>query len=309
LLSKLFFLLDSWRWNWVLNTLGFYLKAGAQRSEDWNWLLKKFEKRINNWCYRWLSLGGRLTLLKAVLSSQSIYWLSMAVVPCSVLNTMRKLMYNFLWKRDSVSHQLHLCNWEKITVPKSFGGWGILNIYDFSKSLAANTLWRVLMGEGIWHRVIIDKYLCNSTVTNWLRSRSFQQSGVSKIWGGLLKVVYLILHGLSWNPGSGHLIDLGKDQILGMGDSSFLSINLLDALKDQNILSLAQARNLTSDQSFSSYWLTSDDLGFEGDLALEWDLYRRALIDSGALIQDRPDQLLWIGGDKSGVPSVKKNFT
>lgn len=36
--------------------LGFYLKAGAQRLEEWNWLLKFFEKRINNWCYRWLSL-------------------------------------------------------------------------------------------------------------------------------------------------------------------------------------------------------------------------------------------------------------
>jgi hypothetical protein len=78
--------------------LGFYLKAGAQRMEEWNWLLKKFEKRINNWCYRWLSLGGRLTLLKAVLTSQSVYWLSMAVVPISVLNLLRKMMFNFLWK-------------------------------------------------------------------------------------------------------------------------------------------------------------------------------------------------------------------
>jgi hypothetical protein len=140
------------------------------------------------------------------------------------------------------------------------------------------------MGKGIWHRVIIDKYLCNLTVTDWIRLRSLQQSGVSKIWGGFLKVVYLILHGLSWNLGSGHLIDLGKDRILGMGDRSFLSINLMDALKDQNILTLAQARNISSDQTISSYWLTNEDLGLEGDLALEWDLYRRSLIDSGALI-------------------------
>jgi hypothetical protein len=68
-------------------------------------------------------------------------------------------MFNFLWKRNCDSHTLHLCNWERISLPKSFGGWGIRNIFDFSKSLAANTLWRILMGDGIWHRVVIDKYL------------------------------------------------------------------------------------------------------------------------------------------------------
>jgi hypothetical protein len=183
--------------------LGFFLKAGAQRSEDWGWLIKKFEKRIKNWCFRWLTLGGCLTLLKVVLSSQAIYWMSLAIVPISVLNILRKMMYNFLWKRTNDSHQMHLCNWEKIIVPKSYGGWGILNIYDFSKSLAANTLWRVLLGKGIWHRVIIDKYLHNSTVINWFRSWSFQQSGASRIWNGLIKVVHLITHGLSWNPGKG----------------------------------------------------------------------------------------------------------
>jgi hypothetical protein len=40
---------------------------------------------------------------------------------------------------------------------------------------------------------------------------------------------------------------------------------------------------------------------------LEWDLFKRELIDSGALIQDTEDKLLWIGADNFGVPSVK-NF-
>jgi hypothetical protein len=224
------------------NYLGYFLKSGVQRVEDWGWLIKKMEKRINNWCYRWLSLGGRFTLLKVVLESQPIYWMSLAVVPCSVLNTLRKLMFNFLWKRKSDTNQMHLCNWEQITLPKLFGGWGIHNIFDFSKSLAANTLWRVLMGEGIWHRVILDKYLPHSTVINWLRSHSFHQNASSRIWSGLLKVVHLITHWLSWNPGMGQLIALGKDRILGLGKNSFLSSNIMSALKQRNIITLAQAR-------------------------------------------------------------------
>jgi hypothetical protein len=40
--------------------LGYFLKTGPHRANDWIWLLKKMEKKIDNWCYRWLSLGGCL---------------------------------------------------------------------------------------------------------------------------------------------------------------------------------------------------------------------------------------------------------
>jgi hypothetical protein len=288
--------------------LGYFLKTGPQRVEDWGWLLKKMEKKIDNWCYRWLSLGGRFTLLKSVLECQPVYWMSLVVVPCSVLNTMRKMMFNFLWRRNSESNQLHLCKWEQITIPKKFGGWGIRNIFDFSKALVANTLWRVLMSGGIWHRVIMDKYLPHTTVKNWFRSQTFQQKASSRIWSGLLKSVHLITHWLSWNPGSGQLIALGKDRILGMGENSFLSINLMSALNHRNILTLAQARRHSDSQHLSSYWLSSSDLGFSGDIAAEWDQFRWALIDSGAFLQDTEDDLMWIGGDNSRSPTVKNIY-
>jgi len=105
--------------------LGFFLKTGSQRVEDWSWLINKMEKKINNWCYRWLSLGGRFTLLKSVLGSKPLYWLSLVVIPCYVLNTLRKLIFNFLWKGNSESNHYHLCKWDQISLPKLFGGWGL----------------------------------------------------------------------------------------------------------------------------------------------------------------------------------------
>jgi len=191
--------------------LGFYIKVGYQRKEEWSWLIKRVEKKISNWCYRWLSLGGRFTLLKDVLESQPIYWLSIAVVPISVLNSLRKLMYNFLWYSTNESNHFHLCRWDHIALPKSFGGWGIKNIFDFSISLAANTLWRVLSGQGIWHRVICDKYLHDISVIKWLRSPSFQNIGFSRIWSALIKSIHLINHGLFWILDRGTQIVLGKD--------------------------------------------------------------------------------------------------
>ena len=53
--------------------LGFYLKPMGYHANDWRWLLNKFEKRISNWSYRLLSLGGRLILVKAVLMGLAVY--------------------------------------------------------------------------------------------------------------------------------------------------------------------------------------------------------------------------------------------
>jgi hypothetical protein len=101
---------------------------------------------------------------------------------------------------------------------------------------------------------------------------------------------------------------IGKDMILGLGNTSFLSQELLFSLKQKNITFLYQARGIIRPGTISSQWKDSDELGLTGDLAKEWDLYCRALIGSGVQLQDRSDELKWIGGDKSGILSVKNVY-
>jgi hypothetical protein len=47
--------------------LGFRLKPNDYHYDDWIWLYNKLEDGILVWCNRWLSFGGRLVLVKAVL--------------------------------------------------------------------------------------------------------------------------------------------------------------------------------------------------------------------------------------------------
>ena len=44
--------------------LGFRLKPLGYRSSDWNWLVERFEMKINHWSFKLLSLGGRVILIK-----------------------------------------------------------------------------------------------------------------------------------------------------------------------------------------------------------------------------------------------------
>jgi len=146
--------------------LGYFLKVDSYKATDWTWLVAKFEKRIGHRWNRWLSLGGRFTLIKEVLECQSIFWMALEAIPASVLDKIRKFTYNFLWSRCVEKTHFHLCSWDLLAKLKHKGGWGIINIFHFNRALAANSLWRVLAKEGIWHSVIKDNYLPHCSVAN-----------------------------------------------------------------------------------------------------------------------------------------------
>jgi hypothetical protein len=110
--------------------------------------------------------------VKIVLEGQPVYWMSMEAIPRSVLNQIRKLMFKFLWNGSKDSQKIHLCRWELLSRPKKLGGWGIRNLVLFNTTLNANTLWRVLTQQGIWHKLLRDKYMKNITVIDWVRMAS-----------------------------------------------------------------------------------------------------------------------------------------
>jgi len=51
------------------NYLGYFLKIGKYKADEWDWLVAKYERRISHWCNKWLTLGERLVLIKEVLES------------------------------------------------------------------------------------------------------------------------------------------------------------------------------------------------------------------------------------------------
>ena len=53
--------------------LGFFLKPHCYATSDWIWLIQKVEKNIGLWCHRWISLGGRLLLVKDILEGILAY--------------------------------------------------------------------------------------------------------------------------------------------------------------------------------------------------------------------------------------------
>jgi hypothetical protein len=88
--------------------LGFFLKPNCYSFNDWIWLLQKVEKRISNWCHRWLTLGGRFILVKSVLENIHVFWLSLAKIPKAILEKIHRRMFSFLWTGNKDKEGIHL---------------------------------------------------------------------------------------------------------------------------------------------------------------------------------------------------------
>lgn len=59
---------------------------------DWLPLVHKIEKKIDSWKGKLLSIGGRLTLIKSVLSAIPLYWLSIFKMPSKVRKRIEQLV-------------------------------------------------------------------------------------------------------------------------------------------------------------------------------------------------------------------------
>jgi hypothetical protein len=99
--------------------LRYYIKADHYKASDWDWLVSKVEKKLGHWCNRWLSIGGRYTLIKSTLEGQPIYWMALAAIPTSVLDKLQKLTFNFLWSGSKDQYKIHHCNWELLATRKT----------------------------------------------------------------------------------------------------------------------------------------------------------------------------------------------
>jgi len=104
------------------NYLGYFIKPTSYKAKDWCWLYENFERRIQHWCNRCLSMGSRYILIKEVLESLPVYWMALAHIPQSVLTKLCKFIFPFLWKGNKQNRGSHLCRWETLSKPKVLGG-------------------------------------------------------------------------------------------------------------------------------------------------------------------------------------------
>ncbi|KAL4334108.1 hypothetical protein GQ457_07G014090 [Hibiscus cannabinus] len=124
----------------------------------WKPIIDKLSLRLAGWKGKCLSLAGRITLAKSVLSNLPVYFLSLFQLPSKVADILNSAIAKFIWGPEK-TRPIHWVKWESICRPKSSGGLGIVDLKVKNRSLLNK--WVVRFGSEqnqLWHRVIVDKY-------------------------------------------------------------------------------------------------------------------------------------------------------
>ncbi|XP_015946678.1 uncharacterized protein LOC107471702 [Arachis duranensis] len=106
--------------------LGIPLGANPRLVRTWKPIIDKVEEKFSLWKAKVLNKTGKMVLIKSVLNSLSVYYLSMYKMPKAVTKKLISLQRRFLWSKEEGRNGLALVKWEVVQVPKKLGGLGIV---------------------------------------------------------------------------------------------------------------------------------------------------------------------------------------
>lgn len=139
--------------------LGLPMGGNSSNISLWSPIISRIEKKLATWKGSLLSLAGRLTLIKASISSLPMYFMSLFPVPKGVIDKINKLQRQFLWCGGEKSSYMALAAWNLLELPKKMGGLGCGNLHHRNLSLLFKWIWRLLHEpEALWSKVISEKY-------------------------------------------------------------------------------------------------------------------------------------------------------
>lgn len=140
------------------------------------WCRCQLSSRLSKKKLKTLSVGGRLTLVKSVLSSLPLYYYYMSSfkMPISVLKKWSQSVWIFLMVRITGEKKLSLISWKRVLSSKKNGGLGLSSFFAMNRALLFKWVWRFIVnGSSLWSRFIraihggLDNHLPFSKCTPW----------------------------------------------------------------------------------------------------------------------------------------------
>nr|GFA67708.1 RNA-directed DNA polymerase, eukaryota, reverse transcriptase zinc-binding domain protein [Tanacetum cinerariifolium] len=125
------------------------------RIQSWNEFVDRVTARLSKWKMETLLIGGRLTILKSVLDSMSIYHMLNFKVPMMVLQRLESIRSHLFKGNDIHGKSLSWVKWKNVLASKENGGLGVSSLYALNRGLLLKWVWRfITQSLSLWARVI-----------------------------------------------------------------------------------------------------------------------------------------------------------
>ncbi|CAN1151754.1 Putative ribonuclease H protein At1g65750 [Linum perenne] len=181
--------------------LGLPLGAIGSRVGIWDPVIQLVERKLETWKARFLSFGARLTMVKSVLASLPVYFMSLFKAPASVTNSLERLQRRFLWSGVGEKERIHWISWSKVKTARELGGLGVQDLQSLNLALLSKWVWRFGTERSAWWRCLI-KVKCGGGPSEWQPTWGFRSAGCS-IWKWVVLYSFSFwLHG-HVDPGGG----------------------------------------------------------------------------------------------------------
>ncbi|GJS69816.1 RNA-directed DNA polymerase, eukaryota [Tanacetum coccineum] len=133
------------------------VKVGGSmsRKSSWTEVICKLSSRLSKLKLKTLSIAGRLTLIKSVLSAVPLYHMSMFKVPKCVSNKMEALRRNFFNSVEGSGSKVNWVGWNHVLASKEKGGLGVSSFFALNRALLFKWVWRYISQiPSLWTRFI-----------------------------------------------------------------------------------------------------------------------------------------------------------
>ncbi|XP_060972201.1 uncharacterized protein LOC133038159 [Cannabis sativa] len=192
---------------------------GRKKSAILGFLKEKVQKCIQSWDGKLLSKAGKEILLKTIVQALPNYAMSVFLLPIETSKEMERAMCKYWWSSSSKKDKnIHWMSWERMCKPKSQGGLGFRNLYDFNVALLGKQGWRLIVQpHSLVSRVFKAKYYPNGTFL------SAELGGSpSFVWRSIMEAQLLLKKGAAIRVGSGASVNILNDPWLPDNSDPFV---------------------------------------------------------------------------------------
>ncbi|GMJ14222.1 hypothetical protein HRI_005091400 [Hibiscus trionum] len=187
--------------------LGLPTMVGRNKTEAFSYYMDRVTSKSSSYSTKFLSMGGKATLIRSVLQSIPVYAMNCFLLPSSLCHGLEQAMAKFWWKNAGTGKGIHWTTWNNLAQSKHDGGMGFRNLSQFNVALLAKQCWRILKHpNSLLARVLKARY---HPSTDFLHARLC--SNPSYTWRSLWSSRGLLEKGLTWNIGNGESINIWND--------------------------------------------------------------------------------------------------
>ena len=189
--------------------LGLPLGAKHKALGVWDSIEERYRKRLGTWKTRYISKGGRISLIRSTLSSLPIYQLSLFRMPQKVCVRLERIKRQFLWGGSNLVKKIPLVRWATVCSEKSKGGIGLKSFSKLNKALLSKWSWRFANDiNELWRKVICCKF--GESIGGW-HTRDVKGSYGTSLWKEISKEWLFLSQNAVFVLGDGRRINFWRD--------------------------------------------------------------------------------------------------